>query len=238
MNHEVTLLCLWMRLVERAESDIVRIHGQRVLWRGIVEMLDTKEEIPNRFEVRNLLTQWYLAHQLLGIRRHSDLRRTTASLARIWKSIGRNPHVLTKERYVELSSIDDFTRRANAHYFDQRYGRGSDAVDADVAEAHVERLRQETRAVRDYVNASIAHLDANPKAGETLRFGQVDEALGVLEEELQALYLLVFGSSLLHAEPVFQFSWRGAFYVPWAPDADIQTWVKARDYARRREEEE
>lgn len=238
MNHEVTVLCLWMRLVERAETDIVRIHGHRVVWRGIVKMLDGNEQIPNRFEVRNLLTEWYLAHQLSGIRRHSDLRKTTASLARIWRSIGRNPHVLTKERYAELSSIDDFTRRASAEYFDKHYGRGSDAVDADIAEAHVERLRHETRAVRDYVNATIAHLDANPKTSETLQFGQVDEALGVLEEELQALYLLVLGSSLLHAEPVFQYPWSAAFYLPWAPDDEIRTWTEATDHLRNRALEE
>ena len=229
MNHEVTLVCLWMRLLERAESDIVRIHGNRVLWRGIVEMLDAKAEIPNRFELRNLLTRWYLAHQLSGIRRHSDLRKTTASLARIWRSIARNPHVLTKERHVELTSIDDFTRRASAHYFDQHFGKGADAVDSAVAEGHVQRLVEETQTVRNYVNASIAHLDANPEAAGALQFGQVDEALGVLEEELQALYLLILGSALLHAEPVFQFSWRSAFYVPWAPDNEIEAWAEAKD---------
>lgn len=238
MNHEMRLVCLWMRLIKRAENDIVRIHGHRVLWRGIVEMLDAKEEIPYRFEVRNLLTRWYLAHQLSGVRRHSDLGKTTASLARIWRSIARNPHVLTKERYVELSSIDDFTRRASAHYFDQHYGRGNDAVDPDVAEGHVQRLIEETRGVRAYVNATIAHLDANPESAGTLQFGQVDDALRVLEEELQALYLLVLGSSLLHAEPVFQFAWRGAFYVPWAPADQIEAWVEARSYLRRRQEEE
>lgn len=146
--------------------------------------------------------------------------------------------MLTKERYAELSSIDDFTRRGSAHYFDQHYGGGSDVVDPDLAEGRVQRLVEETRAVRDYVNATIAHLDANPEAAGTLEFGQVDDALGVLEAELQALYLLIFGSSLLHAEPVFQFPWRGAFYMPWAPNHEIETWVEAREYLQRRQDEE
>lgn len=54
--------------------------------------------------------------------------------------------------------------------------------------------------------------------------GQINDGLGILEDEMKILHLLPVGSSPSQAQPVFQQSWRSAFLVPWAPDEAVHTW--------------
>jgi hypothetical protein len=128
----------------------------------------------------------------------------------------RHARLVRRDRYAAWTAIDDFTRRASEHYFDQQFGQGKDHLDPDTAQAHLDRSTVDLSVVRRYVNRNTAHLRSDTESGGHLTFGRVEESLAILAGELDTLSLLTRGISIPIAEPVIQGPWRGAFFVPWA----------------------
>lgn len=171
-----------------------------------------------RQEVRDLPLlgqRGYLRSQGLAVRRQVEVSDDVVSLGRLLDRIAKSPNVLSRERY--LAELHPDTPQLGNEFFDELTAPGAKAIDPDVPQGHLERLRTETARVREWVNKEVAHYD--PKTGqfsEGLTFGDVHEAIDLIFETLNHYNRLILGSTT--AGSVLMPPWEAVFKVAWIPD--------------------
>lgn len=69
-----------MGWLETIKDELVWMYANRAVWREIVVMLESKEEIPHRFWIRSWLTEHYGATQAMAIRRMVETNDGVISL--------------------------------------------------------------------------------------------------------------------------------------------------------------
>lgn len=207
----------WVDWLEPIKDDLVRMYANRAIWR---EILDSNENIPERFFIRNWIAKQYVSAQAVTVRRQSEA--DGGGLGALLDTISRNPRVLTRERYLALCGARDDENLVSVanQTFDRWSGAGGEHVDPDLVRARLERLKDKADAIKRYVDKRIAHRDLGDV--DSFTYGDLNEALGALGEELQDLELLLRCVSLTRVEPYIQTAWQRAFAVPWLPPEEVE----------------
>lgn len=222
----------WVGWLEIIQDGLVRMHANRAIWREIVEMLDSNEEIPHRFWIRNWITEHYGATQAMAVRRMVEARDDVISLGTLFEAIRRNPQVITRARYFEICKPDnDYIAETTDSSFDQWAGPGGDHLDPHRVQAKLVELQEMADGISYYVDKRIAHRDRQDP--EPFTFEELDAALDALGSALQELSLLLRCVSLVRVEPYFQTPWQQAFMIPWAPPERVERWQEIQEYLRR-----
>jgi hypothetical protein len=80
----------WVKWLDRINDDITLLHADRQIWREMMNLLQAKEQIPERDFIMNWITQQSVAALAMGIRRQRDKRTDVISLARLLQEIKDN----------------------------------------------------------------------------------------------------------------------------------------------------
>lgn len=185
----------------------------RWTFKSISTMTQTAE-LPPSFAFE-LLSDWYVRAQATGVRRQTEIHEDAASLATLLDQMAKHPEVLTRGRYVSLAPDDEhgFLRRRADESFDRVAGEGSYTIPADLPNKAIERLREASLPVKQYVDRIVAHHDRRDTSVPTLQ--ELDGALDAIEEEFTTWSGWLTGQQRLVMVPVPQYDWLAPFRVPW-----------------------
>lgn len=227
----------WVASLDAIRSDLVGMHTDREVWRSIVDMLQGKESIPNRFWIRDWITQQYVQAQVISVRRQSEPNADVMSVAGLLYRIQSNPRVITRGRYHELYSPDnDYGRMVADDIFDRWAGPGGESVDPERVESRISSLAAKASSVSRFANRRLAHLDRRSVGAPT--FDELDDVLDALGSELMELELLLKAVSLSSVAAVIINPWRKAFSVAWLPDHEIRSYERLRDQRSKPDDED
>jgi AbiU2 len=224
----------WTRWIGKPiHADVITMNHRRQIWRGLGEVIRDHGSLPD-----SAFWQYYIdiyaATQAMAVRRQGDLDRRVASLARLLSQIAKHAELVTPEWWIGLWNIeanDDYKLAYARGQWDHTFG-GEVGVHLDpaVPRADLKRLRNESNAVKKYVDKHIAHSEdpgppkdpgtAPPET--TLTVDEVDHAIDVIGEIFTRYYSLFTAAGMAFLEPAIQHDWLAPFRQPWIPPGKTQ----------------
>ncbi len=203
----------WCEWLEDITTHVFNLFHNRAIWREMSEALRQHEGGVFLAHYADL----YVAGQVMAVRRIADDRADgpTVSLGRLLGDLGRNPGVMSRDRYVLMHTTgeDDDAEFwvAHAHkIFDQRFGDGQALFSSDKNRERLNRLVVASQVISDFADRLVAHLDSR-KLGELPTFEDLDRAIDEVGEVLKEVTLLLTASSLVDPEPTIQEDWKRPF---------------------------
>jgi hypothetical protein len=167
--------------------------------------------------------------------RHRTRYRKVSSLGRLLDQIAKAPDVVSRSRYVDLLSPMD--HKQGNEFFDALTSPGARTIDPAVPLAQLERIREETRTIRNWIDTSVAHLDQRTWTFEldtSFTFVDLDRAIDSLFTTMNRYTQLLLGRAVVGS--VSMPPWEAVFRVPWIPDDDawrnLRETIDSRDRVR------
>lgn len=154
----------------------------------------------------------YARTQGVAIRNQADPRRDVVSLYRLIDRVWKYPTVLSRERYVASHDGDDLADG----WFDELAGAGP-YIDPRIPAQDIEDLQSKTKAVRNWVNKTVVHVN-NRVPAETIPMAEIDAAIDAVSVIFQRYMNLIRGETV-HRE-VTMSPWQATFDTAWIPDRD------------------
>jgi hypothetical protein len=208
----------WTSWFETAYQDVTRLTFYRFMWRNLVAMLQANKEVEHHSHVNAFLTNSYAQMEAIGIRRQWDRSRPRPTIGRILHEMANQPEVATRASYVELlgpgiapSGWLSFSPTDAEH------------IDPVIAANDLQRIHDETRDARDYVNKMVAHLD--PRHDQTTGpivvgsgdwFGDLNKGINVLAEMIKKYWPLFHPGNVLDSvTPIVPPNWIRMFQTAW-----------------------
>ena len=209
------------------KGGVITMNHHRQIWRGVAEVIRENGSLPDSAFWQYSI-DLYAGTQAMAVRRQGDLDYRVASLARLLTEVAEHAEQLTPEWWVGLWNIeaeDDYERTYARGQWDDTFG-GDVGVHLDPAipRADLERLRNESEAVKKYVDKHIAHSEdpgppkdpgSAPPEEATLTVDEIDHAIDLIGEIYTHYYTLFTASGWAFLEPAIQHDWLAPFRQAW-----------------------
>lgn len=202
----------WCSWLEEITTHVLNLFHNRNIWREMSQAL-------HDYEAGVFLAHYadlYVAGQSLAVRRIADDRAggPTLSLGRLLGDLGRNPAVMSRDRYVARHAAggDEFgywTRHAQAT-FDAKFGNADGLLCVVKNGDRSERVSSASKSISDFADRYVAHVDSRG-LDDLPTFEDLDRAIDEVGELLQDVTLLLTARSLMNTEPTIQENWRRPF---------------------------
>lgn len=212
------------------------MRAARLLWEGFQAIVGVA---PDRAKEYPTFHSWfndsYARSQGLAIRRQVEDRDDVVSLGRLLSQIAKTPNVLTRERY--LFERHPNNKRLGNEFFDMLTSPGAKAIDPEMPRRDLERLRDETFKVREWVNKEVAHWDQKTGTfSEGLTYADVHQGIDLIFDVMTPYRQLLLGDTI--DVGVTMPPWQACFTVPWIPTeealATVARVMQEHDDRRRR----
>jgi len=209
-----TLRRKWRRWVKRIERDVLDLIIARHIYEEIGTVVRANPDIQRPSDVHSWIARNYGIATVVGIRRLTDTRSDSVSLARLLSDIASNAAAVTRESHV--SHYPAHLRRAGEHWFDKFAGPGNDTLPTSVPQRRLRQLKAAERRIRQLVNKQIAHLDQKNVRRKPILFEEIHDVVTLIERTVIDYNVLLNAASpqptLL---PTWQYDWMRVFYQPW-----------------------
>lgn len=210
----------WIGACKRIENALFDMRADQVIFRGFMGIVESNPDLPDN----NLFVVWawknYLFAAVMAVRRLLSKDPRDVSLVNLLDSIGRQPHVLSRERHASLFKGTGFENDAafiNAG-FDSAVGEGRDMLDGPDIAGDIKRLRAVAKTLRDYTNKVVAHTDKNADSIRTLpTIRDLDDSMDLMEKIFQKYYFLLNAATVVFPT-VAHVPWKKIFLKPWKLD--------------------
>lgn len=160
------------------------------------------------------LTNTYVSHAVIGLRRQIKSSSESISLARLFEEMIATPQVLTRAYYVKLYE-DSAIPEMGEKDFNQFTAPGEPYIDPTRVQADLDRLRAVSKHCEPFADKCVAHRDQKePKKLPT--FNEVYACIDLLDELYVRYYLLFHADSRETLLPD-QTDWKAIFRTPWIP---------------------
>ena len=214
----------WSARLARIDSQIVHAYVHRHLWESVREqIIEVNPDADGQF--LGSYTTLYAESVMMMIRRLADTDDNSGSMWRLWDSIKRNPHCATRALYIEhaVAQVDEVDRETVRQQSDLHFTKwlgDGDHVDPDQLTDYQNRLIEDGRRVREFVDKRIAHLDhrAIRPASLAIHLREVHETMDRVSWHANQLHRLLDRRWMMHSlvavPPTWQASLRGLFPPP------------------------
>jgi hypothetical protein len=199
-------------------KDVLDMRAARRVWEGFHAIVGLAPEDARKYGTfHSWVNGNYIRSQGLAARRQVDVADDVVSLGRLLDRIAKSPSVLSRKRY--LAELHPTTPDLGNEFFDALVGPGAKALPAATPLADIERLREGTAKVRDWVSNEVAHYNAKTgQFSQGLTFGNVHAAMDLIFEIFNRYNQLILGRTV--AASVSMPPWEAVFRLPWIPDDD------------------
>ncbi len=163
------------------------------------------------------LSQTYVSHALMGLRRHVKSCPRSIGLAQLLGELSASPRELSRTYFVGLykgSGAGSVADRA----FNKYASPQSPHINPALVTADLAALRMAAKRCEDFADKRIAHRDRRiPKQVPT--FKEIDECVDLLDRLCVKYLLLLRAFAPPTLLPHWQYDWQEIFRVPWIPGA-------------------
>ena len=239
-DQDEKLLETWRSWLEDIRGEVADLLFRRYVFQEVDAIVAANPLVQKPSHFYDLVSDSYVAIQLMAIRRQLDTDERCQSLARIVQGMEKNPGVLTRKRFVQgyppSAPRGSVPRREGVpskggeplkrlldspgdYDFDAWAGAGADCFPPERAKAVFDELKEKTERVRAWIDRRLAHHDRREPSSPTV--ADLDAAIEALREATEKVYLLLRQTSI-DLEPADAApEWRDIFTVAWiTPDAD------------------
>ena len=210
-----TLRARWRSWMDGIVDDLGNLLVKKQVFEELMTIVSANAATRDPGTFLDWLVDNYVTATAIGIRRVTDAHRHSCSLGRILVEMVEHPHIMSRRAHQSLyrKSVGDADRT-----FDRIAGKNRRFVSQRVLRRDLRALRQAEERVRRYVNKRIAHT-ARPGAIRRLpTFGELHNALSVLDRIARRYNLLLTAYSVGTSRPILFDDWRKVLRTAWWPD--------------------
>ena len=211
----------WNERMMRVRHDLHHVFSTRGKFREITSLFETNEHLKAiGGEVWDWMFRMWSRDIVIAIRRELDNDTNTVCLGRLLIEMSQRPKVITRRRYLQDISENDFRFQMLSVTFD---GYGAVKVaDVDTLDDYLDpvgiaadrqHLLKVAKPVLAYANQLIAHRSETEKVHVTL--GDVNRSVDEIENVFVKYYAIVCGPALQGLEPSIIGDWMKPFTIPW-----------------------
>ena len=155
---------------------------------------------------------------VIAIRRELDDDHNTVCLGRLLDEMAQRPEVITRRRFLNGISKDDFKFKMLSVTFDSHgvvkaQDTANDYLDPAGITSNRKHLMNVAKPALDYANRLIAHRSEIEKVAVTL--GDVNRSVDEIETVFRKYYAIINGPALVGLEPSMIGDWTEPFRIPW-----------------------
>lgn len=205
----------WLRWLNIIKLQIRELVQAKYTFHEVQKMIAANPAIQKDNSFYRYLTNTYVSHVVIGLRRQLKLDSQSISLVRLMQELTESPETLSRAYFKGLYAGNTGEYLADGD-FNKFAKPGAPHIDPDAIAADLVRLRTITANCEDFADKRVAHHDMrDPKQLPT--FDEVDAAIDLLDE-LYCRYLRMFeAKSMRSLLPTWQYDWKEIFHVPWIP---------------------
>jgi hypothetical protein len=194
---------------DEAFQEVQQLHTLRFVWRSLLAMLQSQDEIQHNALVNSWLATCYSRRLAIGIRRQAEGHDDRATVSSVLRRLGEHGASITRELCGFPETLGD--RDLWLRYAES----ATKPLDPATAAGELEKLTLARTAARKWVNKRVGHLD--PSGGQiSVKFGELNAGIDGLRDAVKFMFPLFNKGSLLNnMTPIVPPSWLQMFAVPW-----------------------
>jgi hypothetical protein len=206
---------------QKLDGDLGRIYGeirslrvnQHIFWE-VQEMIRNNPNLHKPSSFYGWMGNMYAAAMSAAVRRLVDRRRDTVSFVRLLEQVKREPSLFSRGSYKSRFASPDWPPNFLDRDYDGLIGTGRQHPDPSAIDKEIQELQARTTTLKDFVDAHVAHLAAEPTKAPP-KFQELDDAIDCLEALLKRYIHLFRGVGLTSALPTWQYDWQEIFRYAW-----------------------
>lgn len=206
-------LAKWIRWLKIIESEIQSLVVAKHTFHEIQRVINSNPELHQPSHFYDYLSQTYISHVLIGLRRQLKSDTQSISIARLFEELIQSPQSFSRAYFVEKYKGSILEHHANSD-FNKFAQPEMDHIDPNLVQANLKQLRKFTKSCEDFADRIIAHRDKTPPK-QLPTFNEVDACIDLLDKLYVHYFLLFHASSMETLLPVWQYDWQAIFRVPW-----------------------
>ena len=209
----------WKRwLSDEIRGEIEELVTNRHIFWKIQKMIDNNPNIQKPNSFFQFIGQTYYDYGVIAVRRQIKFDCESISFIRLLQEIIENPHLVTREQFVNLYRAD-MKDEAN-QIFDQWFQEECTGhIDPNMVQQDMDELKKHGGKLEEFADRRVAHHDRrSPKTIPT--YSELDVAIDCLKK-LTRKYVLLFEARDLGDDLVARFIedyWEEIFSQPWIVD--------------------
>jgi len=207
----------WCRWIEEIHKEIKDLLEDRLIFRGVREMIKNNPKIHKQSAFYDFLGRAYGTLALMAIRRQIKTGNKSISFAKLLEEICEDPEILSKEQFVNLYKGSGAENAASKD-FDDLVGKGRSYINPNKVCSDLDELGQKTKKVEKIVDKRLAHRDEGAININNITFKEIDECIDFLEDLLKNYYYLILAVDKKRILPEFPpDEWKAIFRERWLP---------------------
>lgn len=191
----------WSHGLERIENEQIRdLLVSRHIFQHLQECLLPHVGTYRGADLSEWMVQNYVAFASTAIRRmierprkHPDRKWRSISLVILLEDLAANDVVLTRERYCKLYKNPKTSGHADSHFNTISRNKKASHVTAARIRRDIKAIEVACAPVERLVNKVVAHTETDRRKVGKVKFGEINNAIEVLEEIFQRYSLLING---------------------------------------------
>ncbi len=204
--------CDWFPL---AFGNIQVLAHHRHVWKNVLHMLQTNQEISHSRTVNEWLTLQYTVTIAVGIRRQSQFRsKRRPTIARILHEIVENPRAATLARFGARAANPGLAAAA----WDSLARGPVQALPTAQVQLDLDGLTRVAGPCGEWLDSVVTHFDMGVLTSTpTFRVDELNPALDELCRLAREYYSLFNPGVSTNVTPELPLGWTSMFEVPWKP---------------------
>jgi hypothetical protein len=208
----------WLCWIEVIKDEVSELIIAQHIFHEVQKLINDNPQLHQPSSFYDYLSQTYISHAVIGLRRQIKCGDQSISLARLLTEMIETPEILTRSYYVGLYEGSAVKRFANQD-FEKFADPDAQYIDAKRVAADLSALRDASCRCEDFADKRIAHRDKRkPKKLPT--FNEVDNCIALLNSLYVKYYLLFHASDMDSLLPGWEYDWKSIFRVPWIAPND------------------
>lgn len=206
----------WTTWIDEIKSDLSQVVNAKAIFeefRSVLEKNDAwiMEKHGERF--CRFVVRGYVIHVVLGIRRHTKIKRESISLARLLDQMRKCAPQITFDYYMKRFPVDRQGLDWQSALF-AKFSENGTTMSADLFGRDIESLKESADVTETYVDKALAHLDSDKFDGH-LTFKEIHEAIERFDRlTCRYLSLLKGGIGYHTLKATVLYPWTRIFDVP------------------------
>lgn len=209
-------LTKWIKWLEVIKAEVQELVVAKDTFLKVQTLIKDNPLLHQPSPFYSYLTNTYVSHAVIGLRRQIKCDHQSISLARLFEEMIATPQMLTRAYYVKLYEDSAIPELGDEH-FNQFAAPGAPHIDPSLVEADLNRLRAASRRCEEFADKCVAHRDKKePK--ELPTYNEAHACTALLNELYVRYFLLFHACSMETLLPVYQTDWKAIFRTPWIPE--------------------
>ena len=206
----------WRGWLEIILVDVQKLLMRQEIYQGVSDIITNNPKLHKPSAFWGMLSGLYVDNLSIGIRKQLDTNGPSISLKRLLRAICSNPEILSRERYIAMTSESKMRADLINREFDRHSGKNQHHIDKSKVEEDIDLIDLNALKVKEFVDKRIAHSDEK-EPNSPVSIEDINDCLQVFDFLVKKYYSLLNRLSI-EILPTWQYDWKDIFREVWIPE--------------------